>query len=144
MRLDPLLFVLASGAIVYPFWPFVVGAYRALRSGAVNMAVPVVLSVGTGYIFSVGATSIYGGEQFFEASAILMVFILLGHWLEMRARAGASEAIRALMDLTPPTANVLLDGREQEVPTAEIAAGETVVIRPGNKIPVDGGMHLVA
>jgi P-type Cu2+ transporter len=138
IRLDLILFVLASGAILYPVWPFVVAAYRALRSGVANMAVLVVLSVGTGYIFSVGSTFIYGGEQFYEASAILLVFILLGHWLEMRARAGASEAIRALMDLTPPTAKVLRDGREQEVPTAEIIAGETVVIRPGNKIPVDG------
>jgi Cu2+-exporting ATPase len=102
------------------------------------MAVLVVLSVGTGYLFSVGSTFIYGGDQFYEAAALLLVFILLGHWLEMRARAGASEAIRALMDLAPPKANVLRDGKEIEVSTAEIISGETVVIRPGNKIPVDG------
>jgi Cu2+-exporting ATPase len=138
LRLDLVLFVLASGAIVYPVWPFLVAAYRALRNGVANMAVLVVLSVGTGYLFSVGSTFIYGGEQFYEAAALLLVFILLGHWLEMRARAGASEAIRALMDLAPPKANVLRDGKEVEVPTAEIIAGETVVIRPGNKIPVDG------
>ena len=89
-------------------------------------------------ICSASATFFYGGQEFYEASAILLVFILLGHWLEMRARAGASEAIRALMDLAPPTATVLRDGKELEVPTAEIISGETVVIRPGNKIPVDG------
>ena len=61
------------------------------------------------------------GEQFYEASAVLLVFILLGHWLEMRARAGASDAIRALMDLAPPMATVLRDGKEVEVPTAEVA-----------------------
>ncbi|MGO4684579.1 heavy metal translocating P-type ATPase [Hyphomicrobium sp. 2TAF46] len=138
LRLDLVLFVLASGAILYPVWPFVVAAYRALRNGVANMAVLVVLSVGTGYLFSVGSTFIYGGQQFYEASALLLVFILLGHWLEMRARAGASEAIRALMDLAPPKATVLRDGKELEVPTAEIISGETVVIRPGNKIPVDG------
>jgi P-type Cu2+ transporter len=138
LRLDLVLFVLASAAILYPVWPFVVAAYRALRSGVANMAVLVVLSVGTGYLFSVGSTFFYGGQQFYEASAILLVFILLGHWLEMRARAGASEAIRALMDLAPPKATVLRDGKELEVPTAEIMSGETVVIRPGNKIPVDG------
>ena len=138
LRLDLVLFVLASGAILYPVWPFVVAAYRALRNGVANMAVLVVLSVGTGYLFSVGSTFIYGGEQFYEAAALLLVFILLGHWLEMRARAGASEAIRALMDLAPPKANVLRDGKELEVPTAEIISGDTVVIRPGNKIPVDG------
>jgi Cu2+-exporting ATPase len=138
VRLDVVLFVLASAAILYPVWPFVVAAYRALRSGVANMAVLVVLSVGTGYLFSVGSTFFYGGQQFYEASAILLVFILLGHWLEMRARAGASEAIRALMDLAPPKATVLRDGKELEVPTAEIISGDTVVIRPGNKIPVDG------
>ena len=138
LRLDLVLFVLASAAILYPVWPFIVAAYRALRSGVANMAVLVVLSVGTGYLFSVGSTFFYGGQQFYEASAILLVFILLGHWLEMRARAGASEAIRALMDLAPPMATVLRDGKELEVPTAEIISGDTVVIRPGNKIPVDG------
>ena len=138
LRLDLVLFVLASAAILYPVWPFIVAAYRALRSGVANMAVLVVLSVGTGYLFSVGSTFFYGGQQFYEASAILLVFILLGHWLEMRARAGASEAIRALMDLAPPKASVLRDGKELEVPTAEIVSGDTVVIRPGNKIPVDG------
>ena len=69
---------------------------------------------------------------------MLLVFILLGHWLEMRARAGASEAIRALLDLAPPKATVLRDGREVEIPTAEVLVEDTVVIRPGNKIPVDG------
>ena len=140
LRLDLVLFVLASGAILYPVWPFIVAAHRALRAGVANMAVLVVLSVGTGYLFSVGSTFLYCGQQFYEASALLLVFILLGHWLEMRARAGASEAIRALMDLAPPKASVLRDGKEIEVPTAEVVAGDTIVIRPGNKIPVDGSI----
>jgi Cu2+-exporting ATPase len=130
--------LLASAAILYPVWPFVVAAVRALRNGILNMAVLVILSVGTGYLFSVGATFFFKGEQFYEAASILLVFILLGHWLEMRARAGASEAIRALMDLAPPTAMVLRDGREVEVPTAAVLVNDIVVIRPGNKIPVDG------
>jgi Cu2+-exporting ATPase len=138
LPLDLWLFLLASAAILYPGWPFLVAAYRALQNGVLNMAVLVVLSVGTGYLFSVGATFFFEGVQFYEAAAVLLVFILLGHWLEMRARAGASEAIRRLLDLAPPMANVIRDGREVEVPTAEVQAGETVVIRPGNKIPVDG------
>ena len=138
MDLNLLLFFLASAAIIYPVWPFIVGAVRALRNGILNMAVLVLLSVGTGYLFSVGATFFFKGEQFYEASAVLLVFILLGHWLEMRARAGASEAIRALLDLAPPMATVLRDGREVEIPTARVLVGDTVVIRPGNKIPVDG------
>ena len=135
---DLVLFVLASAAILYPGWPFAVAAVRALRNGILNMAVLVLLSVGTGYLFSVGTTFLYEGQQFFEASAVLLVFILLGHWLEMRARAGASEAIRRLMDLAPPMAAVLRDGREVELPTAEVLLGDTVIVRPGGKVPVDG------
>ncbi len=135
---DIFLFVLASGAIIYPGWPFYVAAFRAIRNGVANMAVLVLLSVGTGYFFSIGATFFFEGEQFYEASSVLLVFILLGHWLEMRARAGASDAIRALMDLAPPKAVALREGREIELPTAELIVGDTVIIRPGNKIPVDG------
>lgn len=137
---DPtiLMFVFASAAILYPVWPFVMAAWRALRNGVLNMAVLVILSVGTGYLFSVGATFLFEGQQFYEASAVLLVFILLGHWLEMRARAGASAAIRALLDLAPPKAVVLRDGREIELPTAEVMAGDIVILRPGNKVPVDG------
>lgn len=133
-----LLFVLASGAIIYPGWPFYVGAVRALRNGVLNMAVLVLLSVGTGYLFSIGATFFFKGEQFFEAAAVLLVFILLGHWLEMRARAGASAAIRALMDLAPPMASVVRDGKELELHTADVVVGDLVVVRPGGKVPVDG------
>ncbi|MGH9810688.1 MAG: heavy metal translocating P-type ATPase, partial [Terriglobia bacterium] len=138
LDLNVFLFFLASAAILYPAWPFIVGAVRALRNGVLNMAVLVLLSVGTGYLFSVGATFFFEGQQFYEASAVLLVFILLGHWLEMRARAGASEAIRALLNLAPPLAMVLRNGREVEIPTAEVLVGEMIVIRPGNKIPVDG------
>jgi len=138
LKLDLWLFFLASAAILYPAWPFVIAAIRALRNGILNMAVLVLLSIGTGYIFSVGATFFFKGDQFYEASAVLLVFVLLGHWLEMRARAGASRAIRALLDLAPPMATVLRDGREVEIPTAEVLVGETVAIRPGNKISVDG------
>jgi Cu2+-exporting ATPase len=138
LRLDIWLFFLASAAVLYPSWPFFVAAWRALRNGVLNMAVLVVLSVGTGYIFSVGATFFFPGVQFYEAVAVLLVFILLGHWLEMRARAGASDAIHSLMDLAPPLATVLRDDREIEVSTADVLKDDIVVIRPGNKIPVDG------
>ena len=132
------LFIVATGAIAYPVWPFLVAAWRAAHNKVANMATLIVLSVGTGYVFSVGATFFYEGEVFYEAAAVLLVFILLGHWLEMRARAGASDAIRALMDLAPPMAAVVRGGVETKVPTSEVLAGETVVIKPGDKIPVDG------
>ncbi len=138
LSLNLWLFLLASIAVIYPVWPFAVAAWRALQNGVLNMAVLVVLSVGTGYLFSVGATFFFPGVQFYEAVSVLLVFILLGHWLEMRARAGASAAIRALLDLAPPMATVIREGRETELPTAEVLAGDMVMIRPGNKIPVDG------
>ena len=138
LALDQWLFVLASGAVLWPSWPFFVAAWRALRNGILNMAVLVVLSVGTGYVFSVAATFLFEGVQFYEAVAVLLVFILLGHWLEMRARAGANDAIRALLDLAPPMASVLREGKEVQVPTAEVVAGDIIVVRPGDRIPVDG------
>ncbi len=133
-----LLFVFATLAVIYPGWPFFRAAIMALRHGILNMAVLVLMSVGTGYTFSVISTFFLGGVQFFEASAMLMVFILLGHWLEMRARAGASDAIRKLMDLAPPRAVVIRHGTEVEVATADVVLDDIVVVRPGGKIPVDG------
>ncbi len=138
LELDQWLFVLASGAVLWPSWPFFVAAWRALKNGILNMAVLVVLSVGTGYLFSVGATFFFEGVQFYEAVSVLLVFILLGHWLEMRARAGANDAIRALLDLAPPMAKIERNGKEMEVPTAEVLAGDVVIVRPGERIPVDG------
>ncbi len=138
MDLDLTLFVLASAAILYPVWPFAVAAVRALRKGVANMAVLVMLSVGTGYLFSLGSTFLYGGPQFYEAAAVLLVFILLGHWLEMRARAGASDALRTLLNLAPPKGTVIRNGQEVELPTAEMLVGDLIVVRPGGKIPVDG------
>jgi Cu2+-exporting ATPase len=66
------------------------------------------------------------------------VFLLFGHWMEMKARRGSSDAVRALLDLTPPTATVERDGRQVEVPVAEVLVGETVVLKPGDRVPVDG------
>jgi Cu2+-exporting ATPase len=139
LQLNVWLFILGSLAIVYPSSPFFIEAWRALRKGTLGMALLVVLSVGTGYLFSLGSTFFFkGGGQFFEAVAMLLVFILLGHWLEMRARAGASSAIKALMKLTPAKASVIRGGAEVEISTAEVLAGDIVVMRPGEKIPVDG------
>ncbi len=139
MQLNLWLFILGSLAIVYPSSPFFIEAWRALRKRTLGMALLVVLSVGTGYLFSLASTFFFtGGGQFFEAVAMLLVFILLGHWLEMRARAGASSAIKALMKLTPAKATVIRSGAEVEISTAEVLAGDIVVMRPGEKIPVDG------
>lgn len=135
---DVVLFVLASGAILYPVWPFAVGAVHALRRGAPDMAVLVMLSVVTGYVFSVGSTFFYGGPQFYEAASMLLVFVLLGHWLQMRAQVGATDAIRSLLDLAPPKATILRNGQELEIPTTEVHVNDLIIVRPGGRIPVDG------
>jgi Cu2+-exporting ATPase len=133
-----LLFILATPAVLWGGQMFFVGAYRALKNRTLDMSVLVALSVGAGYIFSVGATFLFASEVFYEAAAVLLAFVLFGHWMEMRARAGASDAIRALLDLAPPRATVIRAGQQVEVATAEVLIDDIVLIRPGDKIPVDG------
>ena len=133
-----LAFLLATPAVVWSGKMFFVGAYRALRNRTLDMSVLVALSVGSGYLFSVAATFLFDGEVFYEAAVVLLTFVLFGHWLEMRARAGASDAIRALLDLTPPKATVIRNGEPVEVPTSEVVIDDIVLIRPGDKVPVDG------
>jgi Cu2+-exporting ATPase len=132
------LWVLASGAVIYPGWPFFTAAVRSLRHGVLDMSVLVLLSVGTGYGFSLGATFVFEGPNFYEATSVLLTFVLLGHWLEMRARAGASDAMKALLKLSPPRAIVRRDNVDVEIATDDVQAGDVVVVRPGAKVPVDG------
>jgi len=131
-------FLLATPAVLYGGWVFYVGAWRGLKNRVLNMAVLVSLSVLAGYLFSVAATFLFDGEVFYEAATLLLAFVLFGHWMEMRARSGASQAIQALMNLTPPKATVLRDGQLLEIPTSEVLLDDIVLIRPGDKIPVDG------
>ncbi|GBD88503.1 copper-exporting P-type ATPase A [bacterium BMS3Abin03] len=133
-----LSFLLATPAVMYGGWVFYTGAWRGLKNGILNMAVLVTLSVLAGYLFSVAATFFFEGEVFYEAAVLLLTFVLFGHWMEMRARSGASNAIQALMNLTPPKAIVIRNGEQVEIATSEVVEGDIVLIRPGNKIPVDG------
>ena len=135
MSKELLGFLLATPVVLYGGWVFYVGAFRALKNGIANMAVLVSLSVLAGYSFSVGATFFFKAEVFYEAVAVLLVFILLGHWLEMRARAGASKAVQAFLSLAPPKATVIRNGQPVEVPTSEVVMDDIVMIRPGDKIP---------
>jgi Cu2+-exporting ATPase len=138
--MDPniLAFLLATPAVAWSGKMFFVGAWRALRHRTLDMSVLVALSVGSGYLFSVAATFLFKGEVFYEAAAVLLTFVLFGHWLEMRARAGASDAMKALLDLTPPKATVVRNGEPVEIPTAEVVIDDIVLIKPGDKVPVDG------
>jgi Cu2+-exporting ATPase len=135
---EVLSFLLATPAVLYGGWVFYVGAWRGLKNKILNMSVLVSLSVLAGYLFSVAATFLFEGEVFYEAATLLLVFVLFGHWMEMRARSGASQAIQALMNLTPPKATVIRSGEQVEIPTSEVILEDIILIRPGDKIPVDG------
>lgn len=135
----PILLWLFTTPIV--FWPgslFIVGAYKSLRAWQLNMSVLIATGVLTAYCFSVLMIFMGGEETFFDASAMLVTFVLFGHWMEMKSRRGTSDALRALFDLVPPQATVLRNNREQLIPVAELVKGDIVVIKPGDKIPVDG------
>ncbi|MDQ3821635.1 MAG: heavy metal translocating P-type ATPase [Actinomycetota bacterium] len=129
--------LLSLPVIFYSSTLFFAGAWKALRAGTLDMMVLVAVAIGTAFVYSVAATFWIEGEVFYEAAAFLAAFVLLGHWFEMRARGGANDAIRALLDLAPPMAVVIRDGQEVEVPTAEVAVGDLLLIRPGGKVPVD-------
>jgi Cu2+-exporting ATPase len=137
MRDDLWQFFLSLPVVFYSSWIFFRGAYLALKARTLDMMVLVAVAIGTGWIYSVAATFWISGDVFYEAAAFLATFVLLGHWFEMRARGGANDAIRALLDLAPPKALVLRDGEPVEVPTTEVAVGDLLLIRPGAKIPVD-------
>ena len=102
-------FILTTPVVIYGAWPFYVGARNGLRQGVLNMSVLVSLSVLTGYLFSVAATFLFDGEVFYEAAAMLVTFVLFGHWMEMRSRRSTSQSIQRLLQLTPPTAIVIRD-----------------------------------
>jgi P-type Cu2+ transporter len=138
VRDDVFSLILSLPVIFYSAWIFFDGAVRALKARTLDMMVLVAVAVGAGWGYSLVVTLTGGGEVFYEAATVLTAFVLLGHWFEMRARGGANDAVRALLDLAPPRAVVLRDGRELEVPTAEVVAGDLLLVRPGAKIPVDG------
>ncbi|HEY9558959.1 MAG TPA: heavy metal translocating P-type ATPase [Acidimicrobiales bacterium] len=141
LRDDVFMLLWSLPVIFYSAWIFFDGAVRALRARTLDMMVLVAVAVGAGWLYSLGVTLTGGGEVFYEAATVLSAFVLLGHWFEMRARGGANEAIRALLSLAPPMATVIRDGENVEVPTAEVAVGDLLLVRPGSKIAVDGAVE---
>ncbi|MER3392916.1 MAG: heavy metal translocating P-type ATPase [Microcella pacifica] len=138
LRDDVFALILSLPVIFYSAWIFFDGAFRALRARTLDMMVLVAVGVGTGWIYSLVVTLTGGGEVFYEAATVLTSFVLLGHWVEMRARGGANDAIRTLLELAPPRAIVLRDGEPVEIPTAEVVPGDLLLVRPGAKVPTDG------
>ena len=142
---DPfLLWALTTPVQFWVGWQFHAGFLSELRHRSASMNTLVSIGTNAAYFFSVAVTlwpSVFaatGAMPYYEASALLMTFLVLGRWLEARARGGTSEAIRRLVALRPKTARVVRAGKEVDLPIAEVLAGDLLRVRPGERVAVDG------
>ncbi len=133
-----LLFLLTTPVFFYSGWIFLYSTYFALKNKTLNMAVLIAVGITAAYGFSVLLTLIGGTDSYYEAASMLITFVLFGHWMEMKSRRGTTDALRALLNLVPPQARIIRDGKEELVPTSEVKVGDTLLLKPGDKIPVDG------
>ncbi len=133
-----LLFLLTTPIVFWTGSIFITGTYYSLKARKLNMAVLIATGVLAAYFGSI-YLSLQGTEEtFYEAAAMLVTFVLFGHWLEMKSRKGTYDSLRALFDLVPPKATVIRNGKEEIILSAEIMQGDIVLLRPGDKVPVDG------
>ncbi len=134
-----LLLVLALPVQFYVGWQYYVGAFKALRNRSANMDVLIALGSSAAFFYSLPITFGWlAGHVYFETAAVIITLIKLGKFLEARAKGRTSEAIKKLMGLRAATARVVRDGQEVIVPTDEVRVGDLVIVRPGEKIAVDG------
>ena len=134
-----ILLILTTPIVFWTGSIFITGTYYSLKARVLNMSVLIATGVLAAYLFSVLLTFIQPeSETFYEAAALLVTFVLFGHWMEMKSRRGTSDSLRALFDLVPPKATVIRGGKEISIPSAEIVQGDIVLLRPGDKVPVDG------
>jgi Cu+-exporting ATPase len=124
----------------YVGWQYYVGAYKSVRAGGANMDVLIALGSSVAYFYSVGVTFgwILSPHVYFETGAAIITLIMLGKFLEARAKGKTSEALKALMGLRAKTAHIKREGLEMEIDIEQVAVGDTIVVRPGEKVPVDG------
>ena len=137
-RVDVALFVLGSIVALYGGRPFFSAAVEEIKNRNFGMMTLVSLAVLSGYSFSVAATFLFPGESLWWEISTLVSAFLFGHWMEMRAVMGTTGALQELAKLIPPTANKLVEGKEVQVQTSELVKGDKVIIKPGEKVPVDG------
>jgi len=140
-----LLWLLTTPVLIWAGRGFFKGAWSGLRHGTADMNTLVAVGTGSAYLYSVAATLFpawfgRGGavHVYFDTAAMIITLILVGKLLEARAKARASDAIRRLLDLAPKTASVVRDGEEVEIPLEAVVVGDLIVVRPGEKVPVDG------
>jgi Cu+-exporting ATPase len=137
-RFPALQFLLALPVMIYSGRGFFADGWKALRHGSANMNSLIALGSGAAFLYSIFVLATGGMDVYFEAAAVIVVLILLGRTLEARAQGQASGAIRRLMNLQPSTARVIRNEREEEVSLTDVRAGDLVVVRPGERVPVDG------
>ncbi len=133
-----LLFLLTTPVYFYSGWIFLYSSFRALQQRTLNMSVLIATGITAAYSFSVLLTILQSADSYYEATALLITFVLFGHWLEMRSRRGTTDALEALLQLVPPQARVLRDGKETLVPTSQVRVGDSIILKPGDRVPVDG------
>lgn len=133
-----ILLILTTPVFFYAGWIFLYSSYHALKAKTLNMAVLIAVGITAAYAASVGLTFAGSSDSYYEAAALLITFVLFGHWMEMKSRRGTTDALQALFDLVPPKARLLKDGQETLVPTSEVKVGDILVLKPGDKVPVDG------
>ena len=134
-----LLLALAAPVQFYVGWQYYVGAYKALRNRSANMDVLIALGSSAAFFYSLPITFGWlNGHVYFETAAVIITLIKLGKFLEARAKGRTSEAIKKLMGLRARTARIIRAGIESEVPIDDVLVGDIVLVRPGEKIPVDG------
>src|SRR5206468_10697051 len=90
------------------------------------------------YTFSLLLTILQTADSYYDTTALLIPFVLFAHWLEMRSRRGTTDALEALLQLVPPQARVLRDGKENLVSTSQVQVGDVIILKPGDRVPVDG------
>lgn len=140
------LFILVTPVQFIGGWTFYKGAWTALRSRSINMDLLIALGTTVAYFYSVAVVfapdilpvKVEERDVYFEVSAVIIAFVLLGRYMEEIIKKRSSAAVRKLMDLRPASAHVIRDGKEEEIPAEAIMAGEIVVVRPGERIPTDG------
>jgi Cu+-exporting ATPase len=140
------LFILVTPVQFIGGWGFYKGAWAAIRTRRINMDFLIALGTTVAYAYSVAVVffpdalpvKIEERDVYFEVSAVIIAFVLLGKYMEEIIKKRSSAAVRKLMDLRPAVAHVIRDGKEVEIPAESIMAGETVVVRPGERIPTDG------
>src|SRR3990167_5901326 len=133
-----ILFILTTPVFFYSGWIFLYSSFKALQQKTLNMAVLIAVGITAAYVFSVFLTFLGSSDSYYEAAALLITFVLFGHWMEMKSRRGTTDALQALFDLVPTQARVLKNGKEILVSTSEIVVGDTIILKPGDKVPVDG------